>query len=383
MRSFLSEDEKTGWNAGFTFHYTEAEPEVLEPAARRTVGKDGIRAGGKHGSKAVAMEGSRAAHYTPSTDRREGGGPNCVVMVPARRGTTGEKNVTDEGKATKPGVINIKHKHLYDEIERREEERMRIKSKNDAFFAKLGNAPIDLKKTVSKSSPLCSLKNKIYGIREQMNEQNTPTRKAHTNPDTKTDKEWAHERPGRSKRRKSEGEGSTQGRTTVKVINCVAITVGEASIQPLPTKPRTKQQIKKVRIDVPQKVEPLKDQNFYSLPVKAVPALPPPPLKKAAPLPLPPSPLPAPVTVEARAKRAASPSPMEKQERRRWSSDVSVTPFHLASDRRNFVTDAMFAGSIYVGERENITDFEKLGVPSCAVEEFTSWRDRFNDKMKS
>ena len=68
-------------------------------------------------------------------------------------------------------------------------------------------------------------------------------------------------------------------------------------------------------------------------------------------------------------------------EKRRWSSDVSVTPFHHNSDRRNFITDAMFAGSIYVGQKENVTDFEKLGVPSVAKEEFTSWREKFNKKM--
>ena len=92
------------------------------------------------------------------------------------------------------------------------------------------------------------------------------------------------------------------------------------------------------------------------------------------------SPIPKPILVEKkREKRRRSPSLVV--EKRRWSSDVSVTPFHHSSDRRNFITDAMFAGSIYVGQKENVTDFEKLGVPSVAKEEFTSWREKFNKKM--
>merc|ERR1712055_1186960 len=96
---------------------------------------------------------------------------------------------------------------------------------------------------------------------------------------------------------------------------------------------------KKTKIDVPRAVEPQKEQNFYQLPAKVKDSASPP--VQSPPPSLVSSPIPKPILVEKkREKRRRSPSLVA--EKRRWSSDVSVTPFHHSSDRRNFITDAMF-----------------------------------------
>ena len=388
MKTFLCEDEKTGWNAGFSFHYTEAEWEALD---KETKTKTRLR---------QETETRKTAHYTPTTNRDQGSVPNCVVMVPARRA----KNITDDKKATETGGgrINMKNKNLFDEIERLEEDRKRLKAKNDAFFAKLGNAPLELKKisNCTAADQAKNIRNQVHGNSkdakgDSLSEQKAPPRrsKCQNIVDTNNkEKEWEAQPPKRNQRRRNSeplGDKNVKtGRTTVKVINCVAITVGEASPKMKPRKPSGKtEKPRKTKIDVPRQVEPAKEQNFYQLPVKVRKPTPPPPPCKSPPLPPPPppsqvpSPIPKPVLVEKREKRKRSPA--EVVEKRRWSSDVSVTPFRHSSDRRNFITDAMFAGSIYVGEKENVTDYEKLGVPSVAKEEFTSWREKFNRNMKS
>ena len=378
MKTFMYEDEKTGWNAGFSFHYTEAEWEALDEDTKAQTRLH-------HEAKTKTT-----AHYTPTTNRDQGSVPNCVVMVPARR----VKNITDDRKATETtSKINLKDKNLFDEIERLEEDRRRLKAKNDAFFAKLGNGPLELKK-ISKDNIGSQFRiNSKDAKAANVNEQKPPPRrpKGQNIVDIKGEKEWETQRPKRNQRRRNsdplgEGKTTTSGRTTVKVINCVAITVGEASPKMRPTRVSGKtEKPKKTKIDVPRQVEPTKEQNFYQLPTKVRQSTPPPPESPPVPPPPPPSqvssPIPKPVLVEKREKRKRS--PIEAVEKRRWSSDVSVTPFRHSSDRRNFITDAMFAGSIYVGQKENVTDFEKLGVPSVAKEEFTSWREQFNRKMKS
>ena len=382
MKTFMCEDEKTGWNAGFSFHYTEAEWEALD---------EDTKAQTRLHQEAKTKT---TAHYTPTTNRDQGSVPNCVVMVPARR----VKNVTDDRKATETGRINLKDKNLFDEIERLEEDRRRLKAKNDAFFAKLGNGPLELKKISNCPDPKGNIgsqfrSNSKDSKQANLNEQKAPTRrsKGQNIVDIKGEKEWEAQRPKRGQRRRNSeplGEGKTtcSGRTTVKVINCVAITVGEASPKMRPTRGSGKsEKPKRTKIDVPRQVEPTKEQNFYQLPAKVKKLTPPPPESPPLPPPPPPSqvssPIPKPILVEKREKRKRS--PVEVVEKRRWSSDVSVTPFRHSSDRRNFITDAMFAGSIYVGQKENVTDYEKLGVPSVAKEEFTSWREQFNRKMKS
>lgn len=384
MKTFMYEDEKTGWNAGFSFHYTEAEWEALDEDTKAQTKLH-------HEAKTKT-----SAHYTPTTNRDQGGVPNCVVMVPARR----VKNITDDRKATETGRINLKDKKLFDEIERLEEDRRRLKAKNDAFFAKLGNGPLELKKISNCPDPKGNIGSQFRSNPKDanganLNKQKAPPRrsKGQNIVDSKEEKEWETQRPKRSQRRRnseplSEGKTSSSGRTTVKVINCVAITVGEASPKLRPTRGSGKpEKPKKTKIDVPRQFEPTKEQNFYQLPAKVKQSTPPPPPPESPPLPPPPppshvsSPIPKPVLVEKREKRKRS--PVEVVEKRRWSSDVSVTPFRHSSDRRNFITDAMFAGSIYVGQKENVTDFEKLGVPSVAKEEFTSWREQFNRNMKS
>jgi hypothetical protein len=363
MESFTGEGDKAGWNVGFSVRCTDREPEAPGMARTRV----------------------RAPHYTPSTDRGRDTGPSCVQMVPARRVKV-DRNVTDDRKANGSEVIIIKDKNLFDEIERRESERKRLKEKNDAFFAKLGNVPLDLKNTKNQpdhKSRLSKVPNsQIEVVKNNLKAQKEPPQDIYKNSsDQNSAKEWEVQRPSRSRRRRNSEpvvESGTPGRTTVKVINCVAITVGEAAPQQT-QKPKPKRERKKVKIDVPRKVEATKEQNFYKLPIKT--ATPPRAPTPESPTPPPPPSPPAatqPAVVEKRARIEQSPP----RERRRWSSDVSVTPFRLSSDRRNFVTDAMFAGSIYVGEKDNITDYERLGVPSCAVEEFSSWRDRFNQNMK-
>ena len=383
MKTFMYEDEKTGWNAGFSFHYTEAEWEALDEDTKAQTRLH-------HEAKTKTT-----AHYTPTTNRDQGSVPNCVVMVPGRR----VQNITDDRKATETSnKINLKDKNLFDEIERLEEDRRRLKAKNDAFFAKLGNGPLELKKISNCPDPKDNIGSQFRinskdAKAANVNEQKAPPRrpKGQNIVDIKGEKEWETQRPKRNQRRRNsdplgEGKTTTSGRTTVKVINCVAITVGEASPKMRPTRVSGKtEKPKKTKIDVPRQVEPTKEQNFYQLPAKVRQSPPPPPESPPVPPPPPPSqvssPIPKPVLVEKREKRKRS--PVEAVEKRRWSSDVSVTPFRHSSDRRNFITDAMFAGSIYVGQKENVTDFEKLGVPSVAKEEFTSWREQFNRKMKS
>ena len=68
MKTFLKEDEKTGWNAGFSFNYTAAEWEALD---EDTKAKTRLQ----HDAKAM-----KNAHFTPTTNRGQGGVPNCVVI---------------------------------------------------------------------------------------------------------------------------------------------------------------------------------------------------------------------------------------------------------------------------------------------------------------
>ena len=98
--TFLNEDDHTGWNAEFSFYYSDIKSDLDSKSQNKNV--------------------------------KDGSVPNCVVMAPARK-LKSKQNVTDEDKLSESGAIGIKHKHLLNEIERRDKERRWIKANNYAF----------------------------------------------------------------------------------------------------------------------------------------------------------------------------------------------------------------------------------------------------------
>ena len=60
MKTFLNEDDHTGWNAGFSFHYSDIESDLDSNSQKE-----------------------KFAHYKMTTNVEDWSVPNCVVMVPA------------------------------------------------------------------------------------------------------------------------------------------------------------------------------------------------------------------------------------------------------------------------------------------------------------
>ena len=78
-------------------------------------------------------------------------------------------------------------------------------------------------------------------------------------------------------------------------------------------------------------------------------------------------------------RREISPTP--EISRRRRSTEVRGRTFKFSGDKRNFITDSLFAGNIYVGGAEDEGGDTEPTVES--VERFSSWRDKFDKKMHS
>ena len=67
-----------------------------------------------------------------------------------------------------------------------------------------------------------------------------------------------------------------------------------------------------------------------------------------------------------------------------FNSKVQVTPLDFSEKNyaKNYITESLFAGSIHRGYGENAKEDEETR-PVMSGENFTSWRELFDEKMKT
>ena len=85
---------------------------------------------------------------------------------------------------------------------------------------------------------------------------------------------------------------------------------------------------------------------------------------------------------EIRRQRSFKEPPRVKTEY--FTSKVQVTPLDFSDKNyaKNFITESLFAGSIHRGYGENAKEEEETK-PVMSGENFTSWRELFDEKMKT
>ena len=67
-----------------------------------------------------------------------------------------------------------------------------------------------------------------------------------------------------------------------------------------------------------------------------------------------------------------------------FNSTVQVSPLNFSDKNyaKNYITESLFAGSIHRGYGENAKEEEETR-PVMSRENFTSWRELFDEKMKT
>ena len=67
-----------------------------------------------------------------------------------------------------------------------------------------------------------------------------------------------------------------------------------------------------------------------------------------------------------------------------FRTKVQVTPLNFSEKNytKNYITETLFAGSLHLGYRDN-TDQEAEAETVKSDEKFTSWRELFDEKMKT
>ena len=86
---------------------------------------------------------------------------------------------------------------------------------------------------------------------------------------------------------------------------------------------------------------------------------------------------------EIRQQRSFKEPPRVKPEY--FSSEVQVTPLDFSEKNytKNYITESLFAGSIHLGYRGENTKEEEESRPVMSGQNFTSWRELFDEKMKT
>ena len=76
--------------------------------------------------------------------------------------------------------------------------------------------------------------------------------------------------------------------------------------------------------------------------------------------------------------------PKKTESQEYFKTKVQVTPLNFSDKnyKKNYVTETLFAGSLHLGYRDN-TDQQAEAENVKSDEKFTSWRELFDEKMKT